>query len=75
MTVKVGDVILVTKTFLDCGMYRIGDILEVGEVLKGCVRVKNVQIAIGNDEFEVIERGELNGLLQHFCKGAVASVG
>lgn len=67
MTVKVGDVILVTKTFLDCGMYSVGDILEVEEIHSGFIRAKGMEFAIGIDEFEVIQ----NGIPQHLCETAV----
>lgn len=65
--VKAGDLILITKTFLDCGMYSIGDVLEVDKVFKGCVRTKDVDVVIGIDEFEVIQ----DGLSQHLCETAV----
>ncbi len=61
MTVKAGDSILIVAPFLDCGMYRAGDVLEVDKTFKGCVLAKGIENVIGQDEYVPLERGELNG--------------
>lgn len=53
---KVGSRILITRTFLSCGQYQVGDVLQVHKVVRGGhVRVKGVFVIIGDDEFEVID--------------------
>lgn len=54
--VKTGSRILITRVFLNCGQYDVGDILIVKKVGPGGqhVRVKGVSIVIGDDEFEVV---------------------
>lgn len=59
--VKAGDSILIVAPFLDCGMYRAGDVLEVDEVFKGCILAKGMENVIGHNEYVPLKRGELDG--------------
>lgn len=64
--------VVITRPFLSAGLYDRGEVYEVTKTGHGGVYITiptvKREVFIGNDEYKMVERGELIGLSKHLCE-------
>lgn len=69
MALSIGSSIVIVNPFLPCGQYKAGDVLALERVEGAVVYAEGVDMAIGHDEYVLVERGESDERKNHLRSG------